>query len=467
MAAPDVSPPSGTRDLFPADVLLRRRTFAAVQEAFERHGFEPFDTPAFERLDVLTGKYGEEGEQLIFRILRRGEHAASGDSDLALRYDLTVPLARVVARYGSQLPSPFKRYQIASVWRADRPGRGRFREFTQCDIDIAGAASLVADASVVLAIIDALGAIGLHGTTVHVNDRDVLHGLVAAYGIPDDLADSALTALDKLAKIGPDGVAVELAGRGVDANAVAMMRTDLTASDAHAAVIARVGTDARGREGLGRVAQLLAMLPKDSGAEIVHDPVLARGLGYYTGTVFEVTHPALESSIAGGGRYDGLIGMFGDAPVPAVGGSLGLERILLILAEQAAARQGDEGADVAPGPDVLATVLDPADAADVLAIAGRLRAAGIGVDVFAGEGRMKKQFRHADRRGARFVLVRGAEERAAASVTLKELATGEQTTLPEPEAVQFLRERLAAASVTVPAGGPDAASGAVPGVVGH
>jgi histidyl-tRNA synthetase len=441
MASPDVSPPSGTRDLFPADVLLRRRTFAAVQEAFERHGFEPFDTPAFERLEVLTGKYGEEGEQLIFRILRRGEHAASGEADLALRYDLTVPLARVVARYGSQLPMPFKRYQIASVWRADRPGRGRFREFTQCDIDIAGADSLVADASVVLAIVDALGALGLDGTTVHLNDRDVLHGLVAGYGIPETLGASALTALDKLAKVGPDGVAAELLERGVAAEAVALLRADLAAADPNAAIVERVRSDDRGREGLARVDALLALLP-DTGATFVHDPVLARGLGYYTGTVFEVTHPALEASIAGGGRYDGLIGMFGDESVPAVGGSLGLERILLILAEQAAAGAGDGDAPVAPGPDVLAVVLDPEEAADVLAVASRLRAAGIGVDVYAGEGRMKKQFRHADRRRARFVLVRGESERAAASVTLKELATGEQTTLPESDAVRFLREAL-------------------------
>jgi len=328
----DVGPPSGTRDLFPGDVLLRRRTFAAVEAAFERHGFEPLDTPAFERLEVLTGKYGEEGEQLIFRILRRGEHAASGEADLALRYDLTVPLARVVARYGSQLPQPFKRYQIASVWRADRPGRGRYREFTQCDIDIAGASSLVADASVILAMVDALSAIGLTGVTVHLNDRDALHGLVAAYAIPESLGASALTALDKLAKIGPDGVAAELRSRGIDDAAVDALHADLTATDPTAAIVARVGEDARGRAGLERIAALMALLPSEAGIHVVHDPVLARGLGYYTGPVFELTHPALDASIAAGGRYDGLIGMFGDEPVPAVGGSLGLERILLILA---------------------------------------------------------------------------------------------------------------------------------------
>lgn len=434
MAMIDVTPPSGTRDQFPADVLLRRRTFATVQETFERHGFEPFDTPAFERLDVLTGKYGEEGEQLIFRILRRGEHAASGEADLALRYDLTVPLARVVARYGSQLPMPFKRYQIANVWRADRPGRGRFREFTQCDIDIAGATSLLADASVVLAVTDALRALSLDGVRVHLNDRDALHGLVAAYGIPPELGDSALTALDKLAKIGPDGVAAELTGRGIAAAAVDGLHADLVAADADAALIERIASDERGRAGLARVRELLSLLPERDGVEVVHDPVLARGLGYYTGPVFEVSHAGLEATVAAGGRYDGLIGMFGDTPVPAVGGSLGLERILLILAEQASTV-----AEPVVGPDVLLTLLDSADGADLLALAQRLRDQGIAADLFVGEGRLGKQLKHADRRSARYALVRGDAERASGSVTLKHLASGEQTTMSEAEAIALLR----------------------------
>ena len=434
MAPIDLTPPSGTRDLFPADVLLRRRTFATVQDTFERHGFEPFDTPAFERLDVLTGKYGEEGEQLIFRILKRGEHAATGEADLALRYDLTVPLARVVARYGSQLPMPFKRYQIASVWRADRPGRGRFREFTQCDIDIAGATSLMADASVVLAVTDALAALGLDGVRVHLNDRDALHGLIAAYGIPPELGDSALTALDKIAKVGADGVAAELRGRGVPSDAVDALHADLTGDDPTASLTARIASDERGSAGLARIEELLALLPSQSGLDVVHDPVLARGLGYYTGPVFEVSHPGLDATIAAGGRYDGLIGMFGDAPVPAVGGSLGLERILLILAEQASAE-----AAAPQGPTVVVTILDAADGADVLALATRLRAAGVDADVFVGDGRLGKQLRHADRRGARYALVRGEAERASGSVTLKELATGEQTTMSEAEAIALLR----------------------------
>jgi histidyl-tRNA synthetase len=434
MSSADVSPPSGTRDLFPADVLLRRRTFATVQQVFEQHGFEPFDTPAFERLEVLTGKYGEEGEQLIFRILRRGEHAASGEADLALRYDLTVPLARVVARYGSQLPMPFKRYQIANVWRADRPGHGRYREFTQCDIDVAGSDSLLADASVIQAVTDALRALGLDGVTVHLNDRDALHGLVAAYGIPAELGTSALTALDKLAKVGPEGVARELRGRGVAEAAVAALHDDLVGPDPTAALTERIGTDERGRAGLARIAELLRLLTAAGAGDVIHDPVLARGLGYYTGPVFEVTHPGLDATIAAGGRYDGLIGMFGDTPVPAVGGSLGLERILLLLAD-ASAEQGQPE----PGPDVLVTVLDPADAADLLGVSARLRAAGLSVDMYVGEGRLKKQLRHADRRGARFALVRGEAERAAASVTLKELASGEQVTLDESAAAAHVR----------------------------
>ena len=449
----DVNPPSGTRDLFAADVRLRRRTFAAVQTVFEAHGFEPLDTPAFERLEVLSGKYGEEGEQLIFRILRRGEQAATGEADLALRYDLTVPLARVVARYGSQLPVPFKRYQIANVWRADRPGRGRFREFTQCDIDIAGSSSPVADASVLLAVLDALDALGLGDVAVHLNDRDALHGLVAAYGIPEALGASALTALDKVAKIGPDGVAAELRERGVPAAAVDALHADLVGPAATEALTARIGGEDRGRAGLDRVTALRGLLPDDAAARVVADPVLARGLGYYTGPVFEVVHPALDASIAAGGRYDGLVGMFAGGDVPAVGGSLGLERILLVLAERAAE------AAAAEAPDVLVTLLDPSDAADVLAVAQRLRATGVRVDVWAGEGRLGKQLRHADRRGIPFALVRGAEERAAGSVTLKALATGEQTTVAEADAPG----RLLAARGSASAGtSPSTASGVDP-----
>lgn len=421
MAAPDVSPPSGTRDLLPAEARRRARTFATLRAVFSAHGFEPLETPAFERLEVLTGKYGEEGDQLIFKILRRGEHEASGEADLALRYDLTVPLARVVARYGSQLPSPFKRQQIASVWRADRPGKGRYREFTQCDVDVVGSDSLLADASALLAVCDGLAALGLTGFRVEVNDRAALSGLVASFGIPAALEATTLVALDKLAKVGPDGVARELTDRGVAAAAVRDVAAVLAAPDATAALRERITSTADGALGLGRVDDLVAMTAPIAPGSVAHAPVLARGLSYYTGPVFEVVHPDLDVTIAAGGRYDGLIGMFGSQPVPATGGSLGIERILALLPT--------DGEDA--GIDAVVTVLESSEPADLLALAARLRGEGLAVEVAVGGGRLGRQLRHADQRGARTVLLRGAEERAAGTVTVKVLASGDQATLPE------------------------------------
>lgn len=420
----DANPASGTRDLLPEDVLRRDRAFATIRRTFDAHGFAPLETPAFERLEVLTGKYGEEGDQLIFKILRRGEHEASGDADLALRYDLTVPLARVAARYGSQLPTPFKRYQIAPVWRADRPGKGRYREFYQCDVDTIGSDSLTADAATLVAVTDALDALGLTGFRVQVNSRKALRGLVEAYGIAVEREGDALVALDKLDKIGLAGVTDELVERDLPRAAIAALEADLSAADPAAAVRARLERSETGVAGLAEVDQLLALV--GDAVPVTYAPVLARGLSYYTGPVFEVVHDGLDATIAAGGRYDGLIGMFQSADVPATGGSLGLERILLLL-------EAAEQASAAPaGPDVLVTVMDEEAAADAVALAGRIRAAGYRVEPYSGGGRLKlaKQLKYADRRGIRVAVIRGAEERAAATVTCKALASGEQRTVP-------------------------------------
>jgi histidyl-tRNA synthetase len=433
-------PPSGTRDFLPDDVARRERAFATIREVFRRHGYDPLDTPSFERLDVLTGKYGEEGDQLIFKILRRGEHEATGEADLALRYDLTVPLARVVARYGSQLAMPFKRFHIAPVWRADRPGRGRFREFFQCDVDTVGTESLLADASTIAAVCDALGALGLDGYRVQLNSRQALRGLVEAYGVPAALETDALVALDKLDKVGVDGVGSELTERGLPADAVDALVADLGSGELVDRVRERlVGTE-RGAAGLAEVDEVLGLLGAD--VPVAYAPVLARGLSYYTGPVFEVVHDGLDATIAAGGRYDGLVGMFSGQDIPATGGSLGIERILLLLAEQE---------QPASGPEVLVTVMDVERgsepgidaAADALAVATRLRAGGLATDLWVGGGRLGKQLRHADRRGARYAIIRGSEERAAGTVAVKELATGEQTTVDEPDLVAHLRDRLA------------------------
>ncbi|MBS3940897.1 MAG: histidine--tRNA ligase [Actinobacteria bacterium] len=425
MATIDANPPSGTRDFLPAEVSRRERAFATIRAAFDAHGFEPLDTPAFERLEVLTGKYGEEGDQLIFKILRRGEHEATGEADLALRYDLTVPLARVVARYGSQLAMPFKRYHIAPVWRADRPGKGRYREFFQCDVDTVGSDSLVADAATLQAVADVLDRLGLAGFRIQLNSRKALHGLIEAYGVPDELEASALVALDKLDKIGADKVAAELVERGVPSSAVETLAADLGAADLTDRVRERLAGTERGRDGLAEVDRVLELVGDVPGGAVGFAPVLARGLTYYTGPVFEVVHDGLRATIAAGGRYDGLIGMFQGQDVPATGGSLGIERILLLLEQQQQS--------ASHGPDVMVTVMDDAAAADALALAQRLRGHGFSADVYAGSGKLGKQFKHADRRAARVALIRGAEERAAGTVAVKELASGEQTTVAEAD----------------------------------
>jgi histidyl-tRNA synthetase len=426
MATIDANPPSGTRDFLPAEVARRERAFAAIRAAFQAHGFEPLDTPAFERLEVLTGKYGEEGDQLIFKILRRGEHEATGEADLALRYDLTVPLARVAARYGSQLAMPFKRYHVAPVWRADRPGKGRFREFFQCDVDTVGSDSLVADATTLVAVADVLDRLGLSGFRIQLNSRAALHGLIEAYGVPEALEGSALVALDKLDKVGADGVARELVDREVPTAAVDELIGDLAASDLHDRVRERLGATERGRVGLAQVDEVLRLVGEVPGGSLAYAPVLARGLSYYTGPVFEVVHDGLDATIAAGGRYDGLIGMFQNQEVPATGGSLGMERILLLLEQQ-------EEAGARRGPDVLVTLLDDEGAPDALQLARRLRGGGFSADVYAGRGKLGKQLRYADRRGVRIAVIRGADERAAGTVAVKDLASGDQATVAEAD----------------------------------
>jgi histidyl-tRNA synthetase len=435
VATIDANPPSGTRDFLPAEVARRERAFATIREVFRAHGFAPLDTPAFERLEVLTGKYGEEGDQLIFKILKRGEQEASGDADMALRYDLTVPLARVVARYGSQLPTPFKRYHIAPVWRADRPGKGRYREFFQCDVDTVGSDSLLADAATIVAVADVLDRLGLSGFRVQLNSRKALAGLIEGYGLPDAAEADVLTALDKLDKIGVDGVAAELRDRGVPAAVVDTIVGDLAADDREGRIRERLDVTERGRAGLAEVDQVLHLAGDVPGGALAYAPVLARGLSYYTGPVFEVVHDELAATIAAGGRYDGLIGMFQSQDVPATGGSLGIERILLLLEGQAQDVELD-------APDVVVTVLEEDGAADAVALAQRLRGQGFAVDLEVAGGKLGKQLKRADRRGARTAIIRGAEERAAGNVAVKDLRSGDQSTIAESDLASHLNGLL-------------------------
>jgi histidyl-tRNA synthetase len=435
MATIDSNPASGTRDFLPDEVARRERVFATIRRVYAAYGFAPIDTPAFERLDVLTGKYGEEGDQLMFKILRRGEHEDTGEADLALRYDLTVPLARFVARYAGELGEPFKRYHIAPVWRADRPQKGRYREFYQCDIDTVGSDSLLADAEVLLAVSEVLDALGLTGFEVQLNSRRALHGLIEAYGIPDELEGTTLVAIDKLDKVGPDGVARELSERGVGADVVDALVDDLASDDLDDRVRERLASTERGRAGLAEVDAVLDLVtPHQVGGTTRFTPALARGLSYYTGPVFEIRHEGLGAALAAGGRYDGLVGMFSNRDIPATGGSLGIERILLLLED------ADRGS---AAPAVLVTVMDEDLRGDALALATRVRAAGIDADLYVAEGRLGKQFRYADRRGVRYALIRGSDEVDAGTVAVKDLSTGDQVPVAEDEVVDHIQRALA------------------------
>ncbi len=434
-------PPSGMRDFLPTDLARRNHVISVVREVYERYGFVPLETPAVENVEILLGKYGED-EKLIYRILHRGEPLqqvlatppaggldADALSDQALRYDLTVPLARVIAQYG-ELPKFFKRYQIQPVWRADRPGKGRFREFYQCDVDITGTESLLAEAEVCAAACDVLDRLGFVGYTLCLNHRQLLRGLIRTAGIAVAMEGTALQAVDKLDKIGRDGVTTELTGRGIDEAAATRLlalidRPEDESDEARLDGLARDLEDDQGRaavEQLRAITKLLAVTSAGPHTRIV--PKLARGLGYYTGPIFEIQVHDLPSSIAGGGRYDELVGMFGKRRVPAVGLSLGLERILVVMAERGMYPE------LAMGPELMLCWLDVEPAA-VLEVARRLRAAGVRVEVYPEPAKLGKQMQYADSPGvkAKWCGILGPDELARGELTLKHLASGEQSSV--------------------------------------
>jgi len=429
-----VEPPSGTRDFLAAEVRRRERAFAAVRGAFERYGFEPLQTPAFERLEVLTGKYGDEGDKLIFKILRRGEHEATGEADLALRYDLTVPLARVVATHGNRLPMPYRRYALGPVWRADRPGRGRFREFTQCDLDTVGSASPLADVETLLAINDGLTALGVPEFRIQLNSRQALYGLLDAYSVPDGLGSRVLITLDKLDKVAPDAVAAELVERGLASETAQALVADLAADEPDRVRKQLDGTE-RGRAGLAEVDRLLALTSWLPAGRIVFTPRMVRGLDYYTGPIFEVSAPGYPGSIASGGRYDGLVASLGGPDMPACGGSIGIERIM--------STQSTDDSDAAePGLDVALTVLADEAQPALVELAGALRAGGLRVGIYLGaSGKIAKQMKWANDQRAGITVLIGPREHAEGLVTVRDMTSGDQAQVPLSEAAAHLLEQ--------------------------
>ncbi|MDT7605416.1 MAG: histidyl-tRNA synthetase [Acidobacteriota bacterium] len=459
----NTQPARGMRDFLPADVRRREYVIRRIREVYERYGFEPLETPAVENIETLTGKYGEEGNQLIYKILKRGEHEKTGEADLALRYDLTVPLARVVAEYGDKLPKFFKRYQIQPVWRADRPARGRFREFYQCDVDAIGSRSMVIEAEICAAAGDALDALGFKNFTIRLNHRQVLTGVLERAGVAADKHSDALVALDKLDKIGAEGVAKELLARGVAGEAgvvllrffegVAGLEQAADAVDVgdateqreafNAAVLGRlvefVGDHAEGARGVDELRQILQFAEASGvGARIKIDPSLARGLSYYTGAIMEIGVPDLAGSLGGGGRYDNLVGMFSKQSIPACGFSLGLERIIVVMSE----REMFPRDLVETAADVLVTIWDEDSTVDALALARELRAARLRVDVYPEADKLGKQLKYASSVGVPFVVVVGADERARGEVALKDMKSGEQQQIARAGVASKVRERV-------------------------
>jgi len=441
-----VSNPKGTQDFLPAAAIPRRYVVDTLVRIFERFGFEPLETPAFENLETLHGKYGEEGERLLFKILKRGEGGKAGEADLALRYDLTVPLARVVAQY-PDLPRPFKRYQIAPVWRAEKPQRGRYREFWQCDVDVAGSTSGMVEIELLAMANEVYSSLGFEQFVIEINHRQLLTGLILAAGIPAEQEVSTLISLDKLDKIGRDGVVAELQGKGLSSDQLqaldtllfdqldAFMRARGLDEALMGHLASHLGDQPGGRKALDDLRALLtglehAGVPRD---RVRLTPTLARGLGYYTGPIFEVTLANFASSVGGGGRYDNLVGMFSGRQVPACGISFGLDRILLMLQEE------NRLPVLATRTQVLVPFYSEAERDATLQLAADLRAAGLRVDVYPEPGRLGTQLQYGSARGIPFAAIQGPDELARGVVMVRNLANRAQLELTRKDVVAHLK----------------------------
>src|SRR5689334_20634498 len=458
MPSAKTQPARGMRDFLPADVRKREYVIDLVKEVYESYGFEPLETPAVENIETLMGKYGEEGNQLIYKILKRGVHESTGEADLALRYDLTVPLARVVAEYRDKLPKFFKRYQIQPVWRADRPARGRYREFYQCDVDVLGSRSMIVEGEIISAASEVLSKLGFKDFCVRLNHRKVLTGILGIAGVALDKHEAALIALDKLDKIGSEGVKKEFEARGIAESAgdrllsffsaltelehAAELVTEENAQQAfNKAVLGRIVEFVKDNElGAQGVDELQSILDFADVMGIAHrvkiDPSLARGLSYYTGAIMEINVKDLAGSLGGGGRYDNLVGMFLGQDIPACGFSLGLERILVVMNER---NMFPEALDSSPA-DVMVAIWNKDSAGESIKLARELRAEGLRVDLYPEADKLGKQFKYASAVGVPFVAVIGEDERAQGQVALKDMRSGEQRSVAHDEAAQWLKQ---------------------------
>ncbi|MFA7687243.1 MAG: histidine--tRNA ligase [Moheibacter sp.] len=453
MAVQKPSIPKGTRDFSPEEVSKRQYIFDKIRHQFQLFGYLPIETPSFENLSTLTGKYGEEGDRLIFKILNSGDYLAKADekllqekesqklistiSEKALRYDLTVPFARYVVQHLNEISFPFKRYQMQPVWRADRPQKGRFREFYQCDADVVGSDSLLQEVELV-SLYDAVFSELKIPVEIHFNNRKILSGLAEVADISEKLIDFTV-ALDKLDKIGELKVKEEMLEKGISAEAIEKLSPLFALSGdfesqlkALELILNSSETGMKGIEEVRFVFEKVKKLGLKS-ADLMLNLTLARGLDYYTGAILEVKAKNVQlGSIGGGGRYDDLTGIFGLKGVSGVGISFGLDRIYLVLEELNLFTESIE-----ISLDVLFINFGEAEADKSMELAKQLREKGIRCEVYPEAAKMKKQLQYADKKAVKFVVIIGEEELNSGKFTLKNMRSGEQSVLSEKDLLDF------------------------------
>jgi histidyl-tRNA synthetase len=442
------STPKGVRDFTPQQVNRRNFIFDTIRKVFVKYGYQPIETAAMENLTTLTGKYGEEGDRLLFKVLNNGDFLAKADKDAlnnldsnkvvssiarrGLRYDLTVPFARFVVMYQNDLVFPFKRYQIQPVWRADRPQKGRYQEFYQCDVDVVGSNSLMYEAELIQIYDEVFAALGI-AVTIKFNNRKILAGIAEAAGITENFMDMTI-AIDKLDKIGPEGIRKEMLQRGISNEAVDRVNAILETKSLNGLKAIFSGTEI-GRKGVEEIEEIMQYLNTDAAKnDVKFDITLARGLSYYTGCIFEVSAKDVKmGSIGGGGRYDDLTGIFGLKNVSGVGISFGAERIYDVMEELKLFPKKDAAA-----LKVLLIAFDEETHRYAFKTLGDLRAIGINADLYPEPAKMKKQMKYANARNVPYTIIIGSQEMETGLLTLKNMTEGTQEKLHIEEIVRQL-----------------------------
>lgn len=430
MAKVDAKILKGFKDYLPEEMIPRQEIIFKVIKVFESYGYSPLETPALEYAETLVGKYGDEGEKQLYRF------KDNGGRDVGLRFDLTVPLARVVAMYQNDIPLPFKRYQIQTVYRAEKPQKGRFREFYQCDVDCVGTSSMLADAEYIQIASDLFKELGVKDYQVKINNRKVLNGLFEYAGVKKNQVNDVFAAIDKLPKIGEAGVVEELNKIKLSKDQVAKIMDFAKITGKNIDIISKleklIGGTESGRQGILELTQVVDYLTsaKITDKYCAIDLSIARGLEYYTGTVYETFIGGAEKlgSVFSGGRYDDLIGMFLNKKIPAIGYSLGLDRLFVVLQEIGLIKVGKK-----TPAQVLVTIFDGSTIAKAISVAKQIRAKGINVELYTGDGDLGKQFKYADKLGIPYVVVIGPDEIRDRKITIKDLNKKTQITIPESQ----------------------------------